>query len=296
MRRALRTRSIRWHLRRGNSSSIFNAARHFLNAEPTQAVRSALNGKNPVRDFKALSAFVGSDPDASAGLQRAVADYIAQSYVRNPQAGAAVGSIKPDAFATFLNRTTALREVFSPEQMKAMQDVAADLQRTAQPLPKAQSGASSGAPSLLRGYVFGHGAAGLAGVAGYLFGGVHGALEAFGGYEVAKKALDAMTRTGVERTDQLLTEALLNPELARTLLMKATPGNRPFIAQRLSSQLGSLAAVGGASAAGEGQSTKTQRPLTLPAAPRAALPASMISPALAPGGALRGGLLGAMAR
>ena len=54
-------------------------------------------------------------------------------------------------------------------------------------LPKGQSGAMGGAPSLLRGYVFGHGAAGLAGVAGYLFGGVHGALEAFGGYEVAKR-------------------------------------------------------------------------------------------------------------
>jgi hypothetical protein len=174
--------------------------------------------------------------------------------------------------------------------------VAADLQRAAQPLPKGQNGAIGGAPSLLRGYVFGHGAAGLAGVAGYLFGGVHGALEAFGGYEVAKKALDAMTRAGVERTDQLLTEALLNPELARTLLMKATPGNRPFIAQRLSSQLGSLAAVGGTSAAGEGQSSNPRRPVTLPAMSRAVPPASVISPTLAPGGALSGGLLGAMAR
>ena len=64
-----------------------------------------------------------------------------------------------------------------------------------------------------------------------------------------------MTRAGVERTDQLLTEALLNPDLARTLLMKASPGNRPFIAQRLSSQLGSLAAVGGASAAGEARTS-----------------------------------------
>ena len=46
--------------------------------------------------------------------------------------------------------------------------------------------------------------------------------------------------------DQLLTEALLHPELARTLLMKATPANRPFIAQRLRSQLGTLALAGAA--------------------------------------------------
>src|SRR5437868_7112603 len=34
----------------------------------------------------------------------------------------------------------------------------------------------------------------------------------------------------VERTEQLLADSMRNPELANGLLMKASPGNRPFIA------------------------------------------------------------------
>ena len=70
---------------------------------------------------------------------------------------------------------------------------------------------------------------------------------------MAKAAVDAIRRTGIARTEELLTEALLNPELAKTLLMKASPANRPFIAQRLTSQLGTLAAVSGGQAANETQ-------------------------------------------
>jgi len=72
---------------------------------------------------------------------------------------------------------------------------------------------------------------GLAGLAGYLIGGVHGAIEGTAATRWQKAALDAMKRSGISRTEDLLTEALLNPELAKTLLMKATPANRPFIAQ-----------------------------------------------------------------
>src|SRR6266403_2039073 len=64
-------------------------ARHFLNAEPQQAVQSALNGKNPVNDLQELSRLVAGDPDAKSGLQRAVADYLMQRVVRAPAQGAA---------------------------------------------------------------------------------------------------------------------------------------------------------------------------------------------------------------
>ena len=86
----------------------------------------------------------------------------------------------------------------------------------------------------------------------------------------------------------LLTEALLNPELARTLLMKATPGNRAFIAQRLGLQLGTLAGAAGVQEAGERrQSAKPPQvaPVILPARnyPPVSLP---IPGSLVPGGAL----------
>jgi hypothetical protein len=227
------------------------AARHFLNAEPMQAVQSALSSKNPVSDMRELSRMVASDPDAKAGLQRAVADYIAQRFVRNPDE-AGVGTIQGKPFGEFLKRNLALREVFTPDQMKALSSLATDLQRSSQPLPKGaatSTGAALDKLSLLSAYL-GHG---MAGLGGYLLGGVHGAIEGTGAYAMGRAALDALKRAGIERTDQLLTEALLNPELARTLLMKATPGNRAFIAQRLGSQLGTLAGSAGVQADGRAQ-------------------------------------------
>lgn len=84
-----------------------------------------------------------------------------------------------------------------------------------------------------------------------------------------------MRRTGVERVDNLLTDALLNPELARTLLMKATPGNRVLIPPRLGSQLGALAATASAEATGEGQRRPGPRELSPSMAiPRIAVPPS----------------------
>jgi hypothetical protein len=85
-----------------------------------------------------------------------------------------------------------------------------------------------------------------------------------------------------------LTEALLNPELAKTLLMKAMPGNRVFIAQRIGSQLGTLAAAAGAQASGERRSSSKSMqagPVFVPAgqSPPMAFP---IPGALVPGGAL----------
>jgi hypothetical protein len=88
-----------------------------------------------------------------------------------------------------------------------------------------------------------------------------------------------MQRSGIARSDQLLTEALLNPELAKTLMMKPSPGNRPFIAQRLASQLGTLAATAGLS-------TSQQRRAAASPASRV-VPQPMAVPRLIPGGAVQ---------
>jgi hypothetical protein len=109
---------------------------------------------------------------------------------------------------------------------------------------------------------------------------VHGAVESAAYYAVGKSAVNALRRAGIERTDQLLTEALLNPELAKTLLMKSTPGNRVFIAQRLGSQLGTLAGSAGAEATGERQQQRS-------APPRVPQPSIALPGSLAPGGALQ---------
>jgi hypothetical protein len=278
------------------------AARHFLNAEPPQAVQAALSSKNPVADFNELSRIVSADPDAKAGLKRAVADYVTQRIIGNTEAGTSgIRMMKSDAFQSFLQRNEpALKAVFSPDEMQSIANIAADLQRSNRSLLSSKipgqsntaqdlhaTGGIGGKLSVLSQYL-GHG---IAGLAGYLIGGVHGAIEGSGGYAMAKGAFDAMKRSGIERTDQLLTEALLNPELAKTLLMRASPANRPLVAQRLGSQLGTLAGVSGAEAAENGNRPRSQASGALPAAVAQPVPNSnpgQMTPTLAlkPGGAV----------
>jgi hypothetical protein len=271
-----------------------------------QAVQAALSSKNPSADFAQLARMVGGDADAKAGLQRAVADYISQRFIGNTEAGTSgVGTMRSDQLQEFVKRNgAALSWVMGSDRVDTLRAIAADLQRSNRSLASSKiPGQSNSAQDLagLRGklsmlsqYV-GHGVlAGAGAIGGYIFGGGGGALGGISGGIWAKQALDKFRRIGVERTDQLMTEALLNPDLARTLLMKPSPGNQPFIAQRLGSQLGTL--IG--EAAGQTSDRRSQsRQLPMPPAPSApmrfefapALPAMPppLRSLLVPGGALR---------
>ncbi len=221
------------------------AARHFLNAEPAQAVQSALGGKNPVGDMTEIVRLAKSDPAAAAGLQRSVAEYIERNFIGNADA------LKSDAFQTFINRSgPAISQVFTPAQMAALRNIAADLKRSNMSIAGSkipgQSNTmqdlmlSKGRLSVLGGYLGPATTAAATGLAAYLIPGV-GFMEAAvsgAGAGGMKRALDNIKVAGVEKLDALRTEALLNPGVAAALLMKATPANRPFIAAKLNAALG----------------------------------------------------------
>jgi len=230
-----------------------SAARHFLNAEPTQAVQSALGSKNASADFAQLARMVQGNPDAQAGLQRAVADYINQRFIGNTEAGTSgLGTVRSDQLQEFVKRNgDALTWVMGADRVQALRDIAADLQRSNRSIASskipgqsntAQDIAAAGGVRSFIGQHLGQGALTAGGaLTGYLVGDLHGAATGAGAGVFIKQALDKLKAAGIDRVDQLTTEALLNPELARTLLVKPTPGNAPFIAQRLSSHLGTLA-------------------------------------------------------
>jgi hypothetical protein len=230
-----------------------SAARHFLNAEPTQAVQAALGSKNPSADFAQLARMVQVNPDAQAGLQRAVADYINQRFIGNTEAGTSgLGTVRSDQFQEFMKRNgDALTWVMGADRVQALRDIAADLQRSNRSIASSKiPGQSNTAQDL----------SGISGklswfkqnlsqnilpaggsLIGYLAGDITGLAGGYGAGTAAKQLVGKLKAAGIDRADQLTTEALLNPELARTLLIKPSPGNAPFIAQRLSSHLGTLA-------------------------------------------------------
>lgn len=229
------------------------AARHFLNAEPMQAVGAALGGRNPVADMRALAQMTAGDADAAAGLRRAVADYISRQYVGNTEVAASgQAGLKSDAFQTFVRRSEpALREVFTPDQMNALRAVAADLQRSNRSIASSKvPGGSDTAQNLAAQSRLGAArtiggeaaAAGAGALGGWLLSG-GSPMGAGAGLIAGRTIKDTASRlraAGMERTEARLAEALLNPEIARTLLMMPSAANRPIIAQRLNQQLGTL--------------------------------------------------------
>src|SRR5215204_3132580 len=215
---------------------------------------------------------VAPDADAKAGLQRAVAEYIERQFIGNADA------MKSDAFQTFMKRSgPALSEVFDPTQMQAMRDIAADLKRSNLSIAgnKIPGGSNTAQDlhltkdrmSVLRGYIGPGVAAAAGGLAAYLMPGGH-VVEAMIGAGGTKRVIDNIRAAGIDRTDKLMTEALLNPELAQALLMKANQANRPFIEAKLRATLGRIL---GAGAVSEAEKPKRQAPAR-PATRRAPAP------------------------
>jgi len=105
-------------------------AKGFLGgADPVQQVGSILKSKTAVQDAAQLAKLTDGNPDARAGLRRAVADYILRDLKGND--GSATGletALNGDRLQTFLrNSGPALRQFMAPEDMTALQGVADSL-------------------------------------------------------------------------------------------------------------------------------------------------------------------------
>jgi len=230
------------------------AAKHFIGTDPIIAVGRALGSANPSRDFAQLASMVGKDPDAKAGLQRAIVEYVRRNFLSNTEGGSTgVDLLKSDALQTFIKKNRgALGWVFSKEQLDGMEAVAADLKRANRSvagtkLPggsnttqdTAAVGKYPGASSLMQKLVTNGGAAGLgASLGGYLAGPIGAGLGSAAGV-----ALNMARAAGLSKVDELMTQAMLDPALARALVEKTAPGAKPMLGQQLVNRLRALAAV-----------------------------------------------------
>src|SRR5574337_1227778 len=106
-----------------------SAAANFLgDADPVAKVGRILKSDKSAATMQDLARMTAGNRDARAGLQRSVAEYMLREMRGNADMGG-TGNIKSDAFQTFVRKSTpALGKIFSPKQIKAMQDIATDLQ------------------------------------------------------------------------------------------------------------------------------------------------------------------------
>ena len=193
-------------------------------------------------------------PDAVAGLRKAIADYITSKFVSNTEAGTSeTNLLKSDAFQTFMrNSRPALAKVFIPKELDAMNAIARDLHRanrtvTAVKIPGGSNTAQDTTAlkraehpqesSLLQALLVGGGV-------GYEAHGLHGA--AIGaGVGLVKHIIGVARSAGYSKVDELVRDAMLDPDLARHLMMKAPVVEKsegPSLSQKLM-RLGALNSV-----------------------------------------------------
>ena len=206
-----------------------------MNAAPgdiTKNIGSMFGASDSAAQFQRLAREASTDRTGAAttGLRKGIADFINSNFISNTEAGTSGSNlVKADAFQTFMRKNrAALATVFKPEELASMDAIAADLHRanrsvtavklpgqsnTAQDLTAVSKGAHAGPGSFLRDIAEGS-------VAGHIALGPVGAV-AGGAAAVGKHIVSSMRAAGYAKIDDLVRDALLNPDLAKALMMKA---------------------------------------------------------------------------
>lgn len=196
------------------------------NSDVVRQVGSIFNSRDAVSRMQELATAANGSPAAKAGLRRAIIEHIRSQFLSNAEAGTTGAStIKSDAFQTFMRtKTDVLAQVFEPEEIGALRAVASDLQRSSRTInaTKLAGGSNTAQDTAHRAAMDGtilnriaiEAAAATAG---------HAATQSVGGGVLGwlgARTVSALRDAGISHVDDLVKEAMLNPELARSLLQK----------------------------------------------------------------------------
>lgn len=197
----------------------------------TRAIGSVFTSPQPATLMRQLAEQVRGNAEATEGLRKAVADSMVQRLVSNAEAATSGRAlIKADQFQNFVRQNeAALKEVLKPAEISMLKAIGDDLQRANRSIASVKlPGGSNTAQDLvalarssqpqswgrLLLAALAQGGLGLA-----ASGTVVGGLAAIAGGQ----ALSALRRAGMEKVDDLLTDAMLNPQRGLLLLTKAPP-------------------------------------------------------------------------
>lgn len=197
----------------------------------SKTLGAVLGSKSAVTDMRGLANAVRDNPDAVAGLRQAVADNIASRFLGNTEAGTSgVAQIKADGYQTFMRQNReALATVFSPEEIDTMDKIAADIRRSklSETALKIPGGSNTAQDTIAAGAPKGHSAGrpfldalgGILGAAaGHHFAGVLGGEIGMGLGGGITDTVQMLRVQGIQRVDQLITRAMIDPKVAKVLL------------------------------------------------------------------------------
>ena len=199
----------------------------------TRAVGSILGRQDSQNLMMKLVMALGKSPEAKEGLRKAVVDHVLGRFVGNTEAATSrMGTIKSDQLQTFINQNKGALRIagFGDDELKMMDNIAEDLQRANRSLASVRlPGGSNTTQDMIASRAGKDGSvmlkillasAGSGAGVGMLSNSMTGAAAMLGAGVVG-----AMRQKGIHTVEDLVKDALLNPERARLLLMKASPGN-----------------------------------------------------------------------
>jgi hypothetical protein len=191
--------------------------------EVVRQVGSIFGRPDAGREMLKLNLAARGNPEAREGLRRAVVDHILNKFVGNAEAGASGQNlIKGDQFQTFVkNNVGAIRSAgFNDQEIRAIQAIASDLQRSNRSISamRIPSGSNTAQDIL---------AAAQSDTATSILSRLVGAYATGGNIVsiVGGKVASALREAGFQTVDDILADALLNPERARLLLQKVLAKN-----------------------------------------------------------------------
>ncbi|MCB8878282.1 hypothetical protein [Acidisoma silvae] len=206
-------------------------------------VGALFSNSNATSRFAQLAALTKGNQAAIDGVRRAIVQHMEMRLVSNTEAGtSSQGKISADAFQTFMRQNrSALRQFFTENEVNTMDLIGKDIQRSLRSRDAIRLAGESNtagdqedarkftlASRIGKAFVVQALSGGTLGI----LGGESGALtgEIFGvGAAVARDVLASMRLAGINKVDDLVTEAMLHPEVARILMSKVTPENQSRI-------------------------------------------------------------------
>jgi hypothetical protein len=217
----------------------------------TRAVGSIFGRQDSQNLMMKLVAAMGKNPEAREGLRKAIVDYVLGRFVGNTEAATSrLGTIKSDQLQTFINQNKAALRIagFGYEELRLMDDIAEDLQRANRSLASMKlPGGSNTTQDMISSRAGQDGSvmlkillasAGSGAGIGMLSNSMTGAAAMLGA-----GVIGAMRQKGIHTVNDLVKDALLNPERARILMMKVSPGNLKLVGPSMIQQYRRAAAA-----------------------------------------------------
>lgn len=202
-------------------------------ADVTRTIGGIFSRQDAVQQMARLARETAGNEEARNGLRKAVADYINLRFIGNTE-GATSGMdlMRSDAFQQFLRQNVpALKHVLSGPEIMTLHAVAADLKRSNRSLTAVKIPGQSNTTQDLNGLAKVNGAeswlsrilspgalASAGAAAGSMTAGGIGAAAGAGGGAHLGRVIEAMRQAGLQSVDDIVRDALLNPERARALL------------------------------------------------------------------------------